>query len=378
MDKTKDILIIPRHQVTLRFIELPSIDPSEIKSMVEFQALKELPYSKEEIITGFRNTGSYKKGFSYIMLAIAKRQLVEEMIAQKDPKPENVRLETELLYLYTLKKGVVKQDKVSLVINIEKDYSELLIIDRAKPVFSRGFSNAKGWLEEINRSVISYKRDRNNREIEEVIVTYGSNMSIENIKPRLKEYFTSPVNFYECKEGLAGLGLSLEIDLLPGEYIDKRLGRENIQQTLATYLLLFIAAAMLAAFFIFKANEKNKMIFALSEKINDIQKDVDQLDVFLKKTEILKFQKEEGGRIINILKECYELAPQGISLAGLDYDAGGVLYCKGAARDMPAVFNFIKALEKSKYFKKAEIKYATKKQSGNQEFTDFNIACSTR
>ncbi|MDP2981103.1 MAG: hypothetical protein Q8N67_03455, partial [Candidatus Omnitrophota bacterium] len=121
MDKPKDIIIIPRHQVTLRFIEVPSIDPSELKSMVEFQALKELPYSKEEIITGFRNLGSYKKGFSYIMLAIAKRQLIEEMIAQRGSKPENIRLETESLYLYLVKKNIAKQDKVILVINIRKD-----------------------------------------------------------------------------------------------------------------------------------------------------------------------------------------------------------------------------------------------------------------
>jgi len=378
LDKPKNIIIIPRRQVTLRFIELPSLDPSEIKSMVEFQALKELPYSKEEIITSFRNIGSYKKGFSYIMLAIAKRQLIEKMMAEKEVKPENIRLETELFYLYLLKKGIAKQDKVSLVINIQKDHSEIIIIDRTKPVFSRGVSNGGEWLEEINRSVISYKRDRNNREIEEIVITYGSNLSIENIKFRLKEYFTSPVSFYEYKEDLACIDLPLEIDLLPGEYIDKRLSRENTQQALVSYFLLFIAVAMLVSLFIFKAHEKNKAILMISEKISRMQKDVDQLKIFLKKTEILKSQKEEGERIINVLKECYELVPQEISLAGLDYDDTGALYCKGITRDMSSVFNFIKILEKSKYFKKVEVKYATKKQMANQEFTDFNIACFTR
>ena len=377
MDKPKDIIIIPRYQVTLRFIEFPSTDSSEIKSMAEFQALKELPYSKEEIITGFRNIGSYKKGFSYIMLAIVKRQLVEEMMAQRRPKPENIKLETELLYLYLLKKSIVKQDKVSLVINIQKDYSEIMIIDKTKPVFSRGLTNGKGWLEEINRSLISYRRDRNNREIEEAVVMHSSTLSIENIKPDIEAFFTSPVNFYEYKEDLNSISLPLEIDLLPVEYIDKRLSKESARQALATYFLLFIAVAMLGSFFVFKAHEKNETSLALSKKIDRMQNDVGQLNTFLRKTEILKSQKEEGERSINILKECYELVPQDISLGGLDYDNSGILYCKGTARDMPGVFNFIKALEKSKYFKKVEVKYATKKQMENQEFTAFNIGCFT-
>ena len=87
MENSKDILVIPRHLATLRFIELPSTELSEINNMVEFQALKELPYAKEEIITSFKNLGAYKKGFSYIMLAIVKRQLIEEMI--KERKTEN-------------------------------------------------------------------------------------------------------------------------------------------------------------------------------------------------------------------------------------------------------------------------------------------------
>lgn len=377
MDRPKDILIIPRYQVALRFIELPSIDSSEIKSMMEFQAFKESPYQKKEIITSFRSMGSYKKGFSYIMLAIAKRQHVEEMMAQKGVKPENIRLETELLYLYLLRKGIVKQDKVSLIINIQRDYSEIMIIDNIKPVFSRGLSSLEGWLEEIKRSLASYKRDRNNREIEELAVVYSSNLSMENIKPSIKTFFSIPANFYEYKEDLNSADMPLEIDLLPIEYIGERLNKENARQIFLTYFLLLIVMAMLTSFFVFKIHEKNKTILAISEKTDKIQKDADQLNTFLKKTGLLKYQKGEGERIVNILKECYELVPQDISLAGLDYDEKGILYCKGMTRYMPGVFNFIKVLEKSKYFKKIEVKYATKKEMENQEFTDFSIACFT-
>jgi len=375
LDKPKDILIVPRYQVTLRFIELPSVDPSEIKNMAEFQALKELPYSKEEIITSFRNIGSYKKGFSYIMLAIAKRQLIEDMMKERNPRPESVTLETEALYLYLLKKEVIKYDKVSLAVDIHKDYSEIMVADQTKPVFSRGFRNEGGLMEEINRSLLFYKRDKANKDIEEVCVTYPSSLSIDNVRPYMKEYFSVPVNFHEYKKDPDSSNLSLAIELLPGEYIEKRASKESMHQAFFTYFLLLVTMAMLASLFIFRMHEKNNLIGMLTKKDNEIRKDADRLNTFLKKTDILKSQSLRGELIINILKESYGLVPGDIVLSGLDYDGKDVLYYKGNARDIPGVFNFIKILEKSKYFKKVEVKYTTMKKIGNQELADFSIAC---
>lgn len=375
MDRTRDVLIIPRCRAVLRFIEIPSTHSSEIKNIVEYHAIKELPYAREEIVAGFRNIGSFKKGYSCIMLAIIKRQQIEEMIARRKARPDSIRLETELLYLHLLKKGMVRHGKVRLIINIQKDYSEIMIIDGVRPVFSRGLGGQKTLSEEINKSVISYKADRNNKEVEEAVIMHGLSLNKEDIKVCLEALFRIPVNFYEDKLDLSNLELSLDIDLLPKEYIEERFNKENARQVFLTYFLLFIAIFMLASFFVFKIREKNKILLVFSDKTEKMRKDTDQLNIYLKKTKFIKYQKEEGERAINILKECYELKPQDIFLEGLDSGDEGVLYCKGMARDINSVFNFIKVLEKSKYFKKIEVKYAAKKKIGNLEFTDFSVGC---
>ena len=375
MNRSEAVLVIPRNKTALRFIELPSVDFFEIKGMAELQTIKEFPYPKEDLIVSFRNLGSYKKGFSYILLVIAKKQHIEEMLSEKGAVPDSVRLETELLYLYLLTKGMIKQDKVSLVINIDIDRSEIMILDGLKPVFSRGLNSSEGWLDEINRTLLSYKRDKGGKDAEEMIVMHGSNLNMENMKSEIKKAFSIPVNFYEHNGDLISPDMSLEIDLLPTEYIDKKLNMKNAKQALVTFFLLLAAVGMLAVFFVFKTQEKNEEILMLSEETDKMQKDMNQLSSFLKKTELLKYQKEEGGRIVDILKECYALVPKDIFLEGFDYEGRSVLYCKGKAREMPSVFNFIKALEKSGYFKKVEVRYATKKEIENQKFTDFNIAC---
>lgn len=375
LDKSKDILIIPRHQAALRFIELPSVDPSEIKNMAEFQAFKEVPYQKTEIITGFKNIGSYRKGFSYIMLAIVKRQQIEKMMAQRNTMPESIRLETELLYSYLLQNGMIKRDKVNLIVNIQKDYSEIMILDSMKPVFSRGLNSAEEWLDEVKLSITSYKRGGNNKEVEELVIVYSPNLDIKNIKSCAKASFSIPVNFCEYRENPGNMDVLLEINLLPKEHMDKNLSRENIRQALFTYFLLFIAVTISVSFFVFKIHEKNKMALVLAAKTYKIQKNAEQLNIFFKKTEILKCREEKGERIVNALKECYELMPQDIFLKGLDYDGGDILYCKGMTKYMSGVFNAIRIFEKSEYFGKAEVRYAARKEMGNQEFTDFSIAC---
>ena len=132
---------------------------------------------------------------------------------------------------------------------------------------------------------------------------------------------------------------------------------------------------MLVSFFVFKIREKNKILLVFSDKTKKIQKDLDQLDIFLEKIKLVKYQKKEGEAAINILKECYELMPQDMFLEGLDSDGKGVIYCAGRAKDINSVFDFIKILEKSKYFKKIEVKYAAKKKIENLEFADFKIEC---
>jgi len=375
VNRPEDILIIPRNKTALRFIELPSVDFSEIKGMAELEAIKEFPYPKEELIVSFRNLGSYKKGFSSILLVVAKKQYVKEMLAARVAAPSSVRLETELLYLYLLTKGMIKQDKVSLVMNIGIDHSEIMIVDGLKPVFSRGMSYHEGWLGEINRTLLSYKRDKGNRDVEELIVMHGPNLNTENMKSEIEKAFSIPADFYKHNGDLMSPGMSLEIDLLPKEHIDKRLNMENAKQVLVTFFLLLAALSMMAGFFVFKTREKTREVLMLSEETDKMQKDVNQLSSFMKKTELLKYQKERGGRIIGILKECYALASKDIFLEGFDYEGRDVLYCKGRVREMAGVFNFIKALEKSEYFKKVEVKYAAKKEIANQKFTDFSIAC---
>lgn len=246
-----EIIIFSRQEVALKFIEIPSVYFSEIKNIVEYQALKEFPYAKEEMVISFRNMGSYKEGFSYIMLAVAKKQRVKEIIGIKKKLPGSIRLETEILYLSFLKKCVIERDKITLIISICEDRSEVMVINGIKPVYSRGFraGDSETLLREIKRSIICYQADRNNKEFETVSIIDSSNLAMDNIKFSLEEFLSIPVSFRKDMRGTDDLGMLLEIELLPGEYIDERVKREVVKQIFLTGSLFFITVFVLISFF---------------------------------------------------------------------------------------------------------------------------------
>ena len=373
MDK---ILVIPRYLVFVKFIDIPSLDEAEITKIAEFQAIKEIPHSKEDLIVSYRNLGSYKKGYSSLMLAIASKDMIQERIREVvNIRVENIRLHTELLHLYLLKKGVVSRDRVSFIVHIGKQDSEVLIIDKSRPVFSRGFKNSETFLEEIDRSVLAYERDKDNPCIDNVIITYASDIDVKDARPHIEGYFTMPVSFYEYGEDLAAVDVAAEIDLIPKEIARKKTALQKKKELIMTCSLLGLTVILFSGLFYYKIYEKSIVLDKHSERKSEIASRIQGLETLRKKTEIVKKYIERGGFIARVLERSYSIIPDDVSLKGLDYDGGDSIFYKGTSEDMSSVFSFVRKLEGAGYFDKVEVKHATKTKSKGKEFTDFNIQC---
>ncbi|MBI3617401.1 MAG: pilus assembly protein PilM, partial [Candidatus Omnitrophica bacterium] len=70
------VVTIPAHLVITKNIEIPSTDPREIMAIVNLQASRHTPYSREEIIVDYIHVGTYKQTYSRILLLIASREVI--------------------------------------------------------------------------------------------------------------------------------------------------------------------------------------------------------------------------------------------------------------------------------------------------------------
>jgi len=365
--------------VFVRFIEIPSLDDPEIRKMAEFQALKEVPCQKDEILFGYRNLGCRREGFSSIMLAILKRETAEGLIKEKgldSSRVEAIRLHSELLYLFLLNKKVVSPDRVELVVYIGEESSEIMVLDRKDLRFSRGFKNSDRFLEEVDQSVLNYKRNNKNSEIEHVIVVYSSGIDLSEVRQHIRDHFNVPVGFFEYQEDFTRLDLGAKINLLPKKISERQAKARKRQERLATYLLIGFILLLSFSLLCYKVHEKKKFLKRLTAKAAQVQVRTKKLDSLFKKTEVAKRHSKRGRFVVDILNQSYNLVPKGVWISTLEYDGENKALYKGISGDMSNILSFTKALEKSKYFSDVEIKYATKKKVKGTEVTDFifNVA----
>jgi len=372
------ILVIPRYLVFVKFIDVPSLREPEIEKMAGFQALKEIPHPSEDLVISYRNLGSFKEGFSSLLLCLADKDMIQERISvrqRSNIETESIRLYSELLYLFLLKQGTVNKDKVSFLLYVGREDSEILIIDKGRPIFSRGFKNSENFLDEIDRSVLAYKRIKDNPVIEDIIVTYPSDVDIENARPHIEGHFTMPVSFYEYSEDLAAVDVAAEIDLIPKEITRNKTALQKKKELIVTCSLLGLTVILFSGLFYYKIYEKSAVLDKHSERKSEVASRIQGLETLRKKTEIVKKHIEHGGFIARVLERSYIMIPDDVSIKGLDYDGGDSIFYKGTSENMSSVFSFVRKLEGAGYFDKVEVKHATKRKSKGKEFTDFNIQC---
>src|SRR5258708_332156 len=75
------ICVIPASAATAKNIEVPSIDPEEIKSIINLQASRHTPYSREEVLISYINLGMNASNNTRLMLVIVHRSMVKERVS---------------------------------------------------------------------------------------------------------------------------------------------------------------------------------------------------------------------------------------------------------------------------------------------------------
>jgi len=163
----KVIACIPRSLVTIRYLDLPSISKKEIAHMVQFQAEKQLPYSKEELVTAFKVIESNKDGYSRVMLVLVHRDVINkqlELLGGLKLNPEYIELSSQAAASAFIKEHP-GENKVVAFIDIDIFSVDIQIIFNGKLVYTRNISLSENrtqefLLEEITKSLNSYLGER--------------------------------------------------------------------------------------------------------------------------------------------------------------------------------------------------------------------------
>lgn len=410
LGKSHIYVSFPRHLVTIRNVRLPAANEEEVRNMAELQAIKYVPYSREEMVISHKIIETTKDGYTDILLILAQTKSVDrytEIFRYAGISIEKIALSSEGLFNWY--SGLQLDDRQPIaIIDLDRRHTHIQIVKNKKIFFTRSVSfdtinpgsDKTILLREINLSFDSFLKEQNER-VPRLILSGSENYSsqisafladslsipcerveqLRNIKAKgtaNKSLQQFKIASYTYLLGIGSEPEKLTVNLLPREIIDKK--RERVlKYELSKTTILFLAVLMIALGIIEKKMyDKRVYLKKIDGRLEEIGPEVKRLSRFKESIELIQNQLMFKGSSIDIIRELYTILPADVSLTLFEFEGKNRVLLRGTTVELSKVFSLLPILEKSPYFENVRINYATKRTFKQKEFADFEIICALR
>lgn len=409
------INVISSNLVISKNIEIPSIDPKEIKGIINLQAGRHTPYSREEVIVDYLEIGTYRRSYTKILLIILARHILKrqvEILVKAGLRLERVVLAPECI-AHFLPKLVKSEGEgiVSGVAHIDLYSTDFIVALGGKAVFvrsiplgARNFREEKErsetrFVEELRRSMESYHGEN----IEKGPALFLCTGAVEglggletllatalNMPVRVMPYFSAlTVSSDLLKDSAASFkdasyldvisacicADEAKVDLTPDDLKLKRTLEERGRDLIKTGIYIMAIFVLFIFILITKIYSKGAYVKELDEKFRSLHAQAKDLERNFTQVGLVKNYLLRRGHSLEVVSELHERMPLNLRFEDVRYDAQGKLVLRGSAESMSVVFSFVDGLEKSVFFKEVKTKYASKRKEGPKEIVDFEINC---
>jgi hypothetical protein len=423
------ILGIPRAQVSVKYLTLPASENAEIGKMVEYELNNLFPFKPEELIIDYAVINKEPKGFSELILFAAPRETILNHISTLEHagiSPDAVSISTISLFNQLCHKNKLQTN--CLVVYFDDPFMEIIFINNNRLALSRGISikqNAantelikeikltadvlKDKGENIDKIILggdmptrhsersqqgrlpAGRQEVKNLENEQILrPAYGlpqddtnrNNPDLESFARDLEEALKIKVKINSALGVVNGFvadidSAALNINLLPEDFKIKknRSRKKKLFLHLCALLLLNLSLAVNISYLNLKV--KKEYLNQLKTELRKVSAPAFELQKKKLRALMLKNYRNSNILVLKLLSEIYRVAPEKINLSLLDIgirDASGIIVVSGQAKDSETALNFSRAIQNSKLFMKADVKYIKKISSASQnELVDFEI-----
>ncbi|MFN7171140.1 MAG: type IV pilus biogenesis protein PilM, partial [Candidatus Omnitrophota bacterium] len=200
--------LLPRQQITVRYLKLPSAHPEEIEAMLDFQVSKQIPYPKEEIAYSYIKLGIDTAGYTDILLAIVHQEIAYKqlnLLHSSGLEPERISFDTLassswFYYLYPEYRETI------FLIDVDTLYTKISVICfPGRLLFSRAIKvgvedlekegdsqSLRNFRDEIKLTFSTFTKEYPQTEIKRIILT-GAVSILNKLKDYLKNEFSSEI-----------------------------------------------------------------------------------------------------------------------------------------------------------------------------------------
>ncbi|MDD5069613.1 MAG: pilus assembly protein PilM [Candidatus Omnitrophica bacterium] len=410
LKKAETINLVPTVYAISKNIEIPSIDKKEIKEIIDLQAGRHTPYSRNEIVMDYDEVGVFHGRYTKILLLIVKRDVVEKryrIIRKAGFKAAKSVLSCEVITKLCLSKfsqaskdapvGFIHVDEGSIDFSV--GYGLTVLYFRPVPIKIADILADGGsgrFLEEIKKSLDSYQAE----DIEAApakICFVGAIDPIKSVIDSVISQFSLPseiltndkildsssgnVSFAERDRGVSSLGLlgacsvydDIKFSLIPEDVRIKKAIKAKAQELTRIAVLAMLNLLLFCAFLLMVVFSKKIYLDKMCSNYDKEIAEVTQLKKVLEKTGLLKRLLNRKGKILIVLNEFFIAIPKEVYLNQLSLNNENILTFTGTADNMSRVYSLVKDLEDNKSFKDVKVDFTKSRRVKDQEVADFGL-----
>ncbi|MCB1194594.1 pilus assembly protein PilM [bacterium] len=421
----------PRNLSTIRFLHLPSVNARELKEMVDFQSMKQIPYNKEDMIVDYEIVSQGGEGYSNVLLAITHRNVIFQHLDTLEAAGLNIeRIDINSRGIFRAYRYFAqipetaadgKPKTADALIDIDYAHTTIQVMDEDNLLFTRAItlginhlllkekkyqeeSANANWqaelIEELYRSFAVFYREHTDYKLRKILLCGGAGNFL-HIEQNISARFGIPVEMYSFTDKIEfakGLNVPAQINgkqvslmgviglLLPGAYrplnlippqVKSARKRQHRLAKLSVTALLCLGLAIAGSYKFYEAvNVKALQIESLQQQVGALAPRVDRLEAMRSKIEVIREQFTGKRSSLDFLRELYVVIPEKIFLSAFLYDETKYIVIKGTAENMSEVFDLIPKLENSPYFEKVSSRGVKRRKVADKEVIDFEIQCS--
>lgn len=415
---TDVILSHPSHNLTTRILSLPSVDPKEIKDIVDLQAVKQTPYSREEITAGFQILDSDASGYSRVLVTISHREVAARYfkiveLAGLYQARMTASLEGARGWFKTLiSKGKIQKEEPFLFLDVDWTTTDLHLFSGDKIIYSRsiglGAKNLMGqgaaveneFVREIQRSMESGASELKGGVIGSIVVS-GVQKPLKDFSAALVRELNLPCEVMGGLDGVPALlapsaaddysvsfitvmGIALNpsaiaIDLTPAEIQVRKSIEQRAKDLAFSGTLLLALISLVSLISVEKIYKRSGYLSQLKKQYQSISSEAESVERLVAKMKLAQDQAGGQNGVLDVLKDITEVIPPNIILSAMNYNSQDrSIVIRGVSSEMSGVFQFLTTLEGTPVLEQVKTRNVSKRKTADKELAEFEISANIR